>query len=59
MEKTVFDASKFQEKRDEIFEMEKNAEWKVSKTFQHTVAYRKSDNDSVFKVSRNTIGADL
>ena len=50
-EKTAFDASKYEQKRDEIFEMEKKAEWKVAKTFQHTVAYRKSDNASVFKVS--------
>ena len=50
-EKTAFDASKFEKQRDEIFEMETKAEWKVSKTFEHTTAYRKVDNDSVFKVS--------
>ena len=53
-EKTAFDASKFEQKRDEIFEMEKKAEWKVAKNFQHSAAYRKGDNKSVFKVSRGT-----
>ena len=46
----AFDVSKFEQKRDEIFEMEKKAEWKVAKSFPHTVAYRRSDNSSVFKV---------
>ena len=51
LEKTAFDASKFEQKRDEIFEMEKNAEWKVAKSFQHSAAYQKRDNNSVFKVN--------
>ena len=50
-EKAAFDASKFEQKRDEIFEMEKKAEWKVAKICQHSAAYRKSDNSSVFKAS--------
>ena len=50
-EKAAFDVSKFEQKRDEIFEMEKKAEWKVAKICQHSAAYRKSDNSSVFKAS--------
>ena len=49
--KTPFDASKFEQKRDEIFEMEKNADWKVSKSFQHSAAYQRRDNHSVIKVN--------
>ena len=33
--------------------MEKEAEWKVAKQFKCTEMYRRSDNDSVFKVILN------
>ena len=52
-ENTSFDASKFEKKRDEILTMEKDTEWKLAKQFEHTEMYRRSDNDSVFKVIYN------
>ena len=48
-----YDASEFEKKRDEILKMEKEAEWKLAKQFEHTEMYRRSDNDSIFKVILN------
>lgn len=49
-EKTRVDVSKFEEVRDEIIKEENSSDWKLAKNFEHTTAYRKTDNDSVFKV---------
>ena len=55
-ERMSVDVSEFEKKRDEILQMENEAEWKLSKSFEHSVLYRRIDNDSVYKCVRNMIG---
>ena len=50
-EQTSIDPSEFEKKRDEILKMEKEADWKLAKRFEHTEMYRRSDSDYVYKVS--------
>ena len=50
-EKGSIDPSEFEKSREEILKMEKEAEWKLAKQFEHTEMYRRSDNESVYKVS--------
>ena len=51
-EKASVDVGEFEKVREQIINDENGQDWKLSKTFEHTTAYRKTSNDSVFKVSR-------
>ena len=55
-EKTSVSLSELEKKRDEILQMENGAEWKIAKRFEHTVFYRRSDNDSVYKCVSHLVG---
>ena len=55
-EGTSIDVSEFEKKRDEILQMENGADWKLAKTFEYSVLYRRSDNDSVYKCVRKMVG---
>ena len=43
-ENTSFDESKFERNRDEILKIEKDAEWKLAKQFEHTEIYRRTNS---------------
>lgn len=50
-EKSTVDVSEFEKVHERIVEEENSADWKLAKSFEHTAAYRRIDNDSIFKVS--------
>lgn len=51
MAKTTVDLSEFEKVREQIIQEENGPHWKLAKSFEHTSAYRKTNNDSIFKVS--------
>ena len=51
-EKTSVDVGEFEKVRQQVLKDENGEEWKLAKTFEHTNVYRKTNNDSIFKVSR-------
>ena len=50
MAKTSVDVNDFEKVREQIIKEENGPDWKLAKSFEHTTAYRKTNNDSVFKV---------
>lgn len=50
MAKTSVDVGEFEKVREQITQEENGPDWKLAKSFEHTTAYRKTNNDSVFKV---------
>ena len=50
MAKTPVDVSEFEKVREQIIQEENGPDWKLAKSFEHTNAYRKTNNDSIFKV---------
>ena len=51
-EKTSVDVAEFEKVREQIIKDENGPDWQLAKSFEHTSAYRKANNASIFKVSR-------
>ena len=47
----IVDIKEFEKIREEVAKDETGADWKLAKSFEHTTVYRRTDNDSIFKVS--------
>lgn len=43
--------SEFEKIREQISKEENGPDWQLAKTFEHTLVYRKSDNETILKVS--------
>ena len=49
--KPSVDVKEFERVRDQVIKDETGADWKLAKSFEHTSVYRRTDNESIFKVS--------
>jgi len=47
----MVDIKEFEKIREQVTKDETGADWKLAKSFEHTTVYRRTDNDSIFKVS--------
>ena len=50
-EKASVDIGEFEKVREQIINDENGQNWRLAKSFEHTTVYRKTNDDSVFKVS--------
>jgi len=52
----VVDVKEFEKMLEQVTKDETGADWNLAKSFEHTTVYRRTDNDSIFKVSITSAG---